>query len=64
VTDRVNVLHVALERDMRDDDVEPVIAAIKQIRCVADVQVHVADFDSYAARERQGRRVTIEPEKR
>lgn len=52
MTDRVHALVVVLDHDIRDDDVEPIIQAIKMIRCVADVQTKVANFETYTARAR------------
>lgn len=52
MTDRIHALTVVLDRDMRDDDVQVVINAIKMIRFVASVGAHVTDVSDYAARER------------
>jgi hypothetical protein len=52
MTDRIHALVVVLDHDIRSDDIEPVIAAIKMIRCVADVKMEVADLETYAARAR------------
>lgn len=52
MTDRLNGLTVVLERDIRDDDAEGLIAAIKQLRGVLDVVPHVADFAAHVAGER------------
>lgn len=43
---------MSLERDIRDDDAEPLIAAIRQMRGVLDVQAHVSDVASWTAEER------------
>ena len=37
MTDRYNILTVALEKDLRDDDAQALINAIKMMRGVADV---------------------------
>lgn len=37
MSDRYFALTVVLEQDIRDDDAEPLIAAIRQMRGVADV---------------------------
>lgn len=50
MTDRYNALVVTLEKNMRDDDCEALIAAINQLRHVADVKGNVADMDSHIAR--------------
>ncbi len=52
MTDRIDALTVVLERDTRDDDVEALVNAIKQMRNVADVALNVADVTSYSARAR------------
>lgn len=52
MTDRYNYLTVALERDIRDDDAEPLIQAIQMLKGVAGVKPNVADGDSYAATRR------------
>jgi predicted proteasome-type protease len=52
MTDRVHALTVVLDRDMRDDDVQVVIDAIKMIKFVASVGAHVTDVSDYSARER------------
>ena len=52
MTDRIHALTVVLDRDIRDDDIRPIIEAIKQIRCVIAVEPHVTDIGDYSARER------------
>jgi hypothetical protein len=47
MTDRVNGLYVALDKDYRDDDVQVLIAAIKMLRGVADVETNIVDIDDY-----------------
>lgn len=49
MTDRYNSLTVALDRDIRSDDAEWIINAIKMIKGVADVTGNVVDSDSYSA---------------
>ena len=51
MTDRVDSLVVVLDRDMRDDDVEHLMKAIRMLRFVADVSHRVVDQDAYVARE-------------
>ena len=48
MTDRINVLTVALERDIRDDDIQPLIDAISQLRGVLKVETHVKDPMAWA----------------
>lgn len=43
MTDRYNAFTVILENDIRDDDAQPIINAIKQIRGVLDVQPSQSD---------------------
>ena len=43
MTDRYSALTVTLEHDLRDDDAQALINAIKQLRFVLDVQPHTAD---------------------
>ncbi|KKN11037.1 hypothetical protein LCGC14_1030680 [marine sediment metagenome] len=52
MTDRIHALTVVLERIVRSDDVQPTIAAIKELRNVADVKVHIADVATHAAETR------------
>jgi hypothetical protein len=58
MTDRYNTLTVVLERDIRDDDAEYIINAIKMIKGVADVSGNIADNDFYAAQVRVRRDIT------
>jgi hypothetical protein len=50
MTDRIHALTVALREDLRDDDAQVTIDAIRQLRAVVGVKSHVADLDAYAAR--------------
>lgn len=52
MTDRYNALTVVLERDIRDDDAEVIINAIKAIRGVLDVHGNVSDVESFVAQSR------------
>lgn len=52
MTDRYNALVVILDHDIRSDDAEAVINAIKQIRGVLNVKPNVADIESSIATER------------
>ncbi len=52
MTDRYNALTVTLERDMRDDDAEGLIAAILCMRGVIGVTGHVARIEDHVAAER------------
>jgi hypothetical protein len=49
VSDRIHSLTVVLERDIRDDDLQPVIDAIGMVRGVLRVKKLVADPTSYMA---------------
>jgi len=52
MTDRVHSLTVVLEKDVRTDDVEALISAIRQLRGVISVKQHIADPESHMAMER------------
>jgi len=53
MTDRTNVLIVFLEKDLRiDDDAEPLINSIKQLRGVLDVRENVVDMNASCAEMR------------
>ena len=55
MTDRLNALVVVLEVDMRDDDAQPLIDAIKQLRGVLSVTGNVSDLTSTVAETRAKR---------
>ena len=44
MTDRIHALTVMLEEDVREDDIQELIRAIKCMRLVGDVQTHVTDI--------------------
>jgi len=52
MTDRYHTLSVVLEHDIREDDAEPLIAAIRQMRGVLSVTGVVANAESHMAHER------------
>jgi len=52
MTDRIHSLSVVLERNIRTDDIKPLIGAILQLRGVLRVSPHVADADSHMAESR------------
>jgi len=52
MTDRINALTVALDRDIREDDIAPLITAIQQLRGVCGVATHVVGMEDYAAQSR------------
>lgn len=52
MTDRYNSFTVVLERDMRSDDAESLITAIKQLRGVISVEPTVSNPDSVVAEVR------------
>ena len=52
MTNRYNALTVVLEKDIRDDDAEALLSAIRQLRGVLSVSGNVADMDSHLAQER------------
>ena len=55
MTDRYHSLTVVLEKDLRDDDCQPVMAAIGMIRGVASVQGVVSNMESNMAKVRARR---------
>ena len=52
MSDSFHSLSVVLAQDMRADDAEATIAAIKQIRGVLDVSGEVADMSTHMAQTR------------
>jgi hypothetical protein len=51
VTDRLIAFTVLLDREIRDDDAQPIVDAIRQLRGVADVVPVVADPHNFWAKE-------------
>jgi hypothetical protein len=49
MTDHYHALTVVLARDTRDDDAQALIDAIRQLRNVASVEPHVADWALHTA---------------
>lgn len=49
MTDQYNALVVVLDRDIRDDDCQPIIDAIRMIKGVTAVEGQVADHQSFIA---------------
>lgn len=47
MTDRINAFIVVLERDIRDDDCQPLIDAIMQFKGVISVNANVVDINSH-----------------
>lgn len=52
MTDRYSYIVVGLSKDIREDDAEPILAAIRMIKGVLTVQPHVAEFGEVLAQER------------
>ena len=52
MTDRINAFIVVLDRDYREDDVEPILTALRMVRGVVSVVPHVADLTDQIALER------------
>jgi len=52
MTDRYHSLTVVLEHDIRDDDAEPLINAIKMLHGVLSVKGNVSSFEVHTATER------------
>lgn len=49
MTDRYRAFIVVLDHDMREDDAQPTLVAIKQIKNVISVDPHVADITDHIA---------------
>lgn len=49
MTDRIKGLTVTLEDNVREDDAQAIIDAIRMLRRVVSVDVHVADIDHHMA---------------
>ena len=52
MTDTISALTVILEKDIRSDEIEPLIEAIKQFRSVLDVETHVSNLEQRVANSR------------
>lgn len=50
MTDRIKGLVVTLDKDIRDDDVQQIIDAIKMIKCVIGVSGSVRNIDDHINR--------------
>ncbi len=55
MTDRIAGLFVVLDHDIREDDVQSLVDAVKHMRNVTSVGMHVSDFDTHIAEERARR---------
>ena len=51
MTDRLKGCVVAFESDIRDDDAEPILEAIKMLRGVAGVTFNITDPDDWINRQ-------------
>jgi hypothetical protein len=59
MTNRLNALVVILEKDIREDDAEVLISAIRQLRGVLTVKKNVADhIEGIVAVQRERQRIT------
>lgn len=52
MTDRVHSITVVLDRNYREDDLEPLLTALRQMRGIIDVELNVADIASSVATSR------------
>jgi hypothetical protein len=52
MTDRINAITLLLDRDIRIDDAESLIAAVRCLRGVIDVQPNVVSIDAKLAEQR------------
>jgi len=58
MSDRYNYLIVVLEKDLKDEDAQPLLEAIKCLRGVLSVTPNISDSDAWAAEERVRRELT------
>jgi hypothetical protein len=52
MTDRYNAVVVALDRDIREDDAEAIINAIRMLKGVLTVTLNVTHIDTHVAEAR------------
>lgn len=52
MTDQVRGFYVVLDKDIRTDDVEPLMNAVKQMKHVLTVEQIITNVDDYFARQR------------
>jgi nitrate reductase NapAB chaperone NapD len=52
MSDRINGFIVVLDKDYKDEDIEPTIKAIEQIKGVIAVKPNIVTADDYIAKER------------
>ncbi len=52
MTDRVSALVVVLDENIRVDDVEPLVNAIRQLKHVIAVEPNVTDYNSFVSYQR------------
>lgn len=52
MTDRIHALTITLDQDYRDDDVEAIVNAIRMVKGVAHVALHVTNLTDHTARGR------------
>lgn len=57
MTDRFNGLLVVLDRDIREDDAQPLIDALMQMKGVVSVSGNVSDLDNYISEQRIKRKM-------
>ncbi len=60
MTDRIKALTVILTKEIRDDDCECIINAIKMIKGVSIVETHIAQYDDYFVEQRTKNKVLKE----
>ena len=60
MTDRYFALTVLLDRDIREDDAEHILHAIRMIKGVLKVEPHVTDVDMWAAESRARHKLVAE----
>lgn len=61
MTDRIHSITLVLDKDIRDDDVEPLLTACQQLRHVISVTENVSDaYEVHVAEQRVRHRVVLE----
>ncbi|HDZ15334.1 MAG TPA: hypothetical protein ENH60_10620 [Pricia sp.] len=57
MTDRYHSIAVVLNENIREDDAEYILNAIKMIKGVLSVKPYISDLDSHMAEERASRKL-------
>lgn len=60
MTERINYLVVGLKEDIREDDIEHIVNALRMVKGVLSVQPNEANFESVLAEQRAKEQIRIE----